>query len=445
MVNESEIVPHGSAPAVFTAARELLLEFKGETYIHGLDVLPRVGPATRRLGPGDGGARGLLVRDRFGGAEPYLDQIRASLAAAGVTLVGELDGARANAPRDDLERITHGLAAAQPDVVISFGGGSTIDATKAAEVLCTLGGSVEDYFGTGLVSRRLAETGKALRGHVAIQTAASSGAHLTKYSNITDLSTGQKKLIVDEAIVPAQPVFDYAVTFGAPRALTADGALDGFSHVLEVVYGAVGKPDYDLVARVAQTAITLIVNYLPVVLAETPDGQPPAEAREALGLATDLGGYAIMIGGTNGAHLTSFSLVDILSHEDQRRHHEPYYTACCSPRPSSRRSCWSRASSNCRVCTGGHDQLAGRALGSRWRCAMMTFQESIGFPVSRTMCPGSPMATSARAGAARTRSSRAELENSARRASPPTWWTVLAGPVLRAAQTSELSLISNLE
>jgi alcohol dehydrogenase len=38
------------------------------------------------------------------------------------------------------------------------------------------------------------------------------------------------------------------------------------------------------------------------------------EARTLLGLGTDLGGYAIMIGGTSGAHLTSFSLVDVLSH-----------------------------------------------------------------------------------------------------------------------------------
>jgi len=445
MVNESESVPHGSAPAAFTAARELLLEFKGETYIHGLGVLPRVGPATRRLGPGDRGARGLLVRDRFGGAEPYLDQIRASLAAAGVTLVGELDGARANAPRDDLERITHGLAAANPDVVISFGGGSTIDATKAAEVLCTLGGSVEDYFGTGLVSRRLAETGKTLRGHVAIQTAASSGAHLTKYSNITDLSTGQKKLIVDEAIVPAQPVFDYAVTFGAPRALTADGALDGFSHVLEVLYGAVGKPGYDLVARVAQTAITLIVNYLPVVLAETPDGQPPTEAREALGLATDLGGYAIMIGGTNGAHLTSFSLVDILSHGRACAIMNPYYTVLFAPAIQQPLALVAGIFEAAGYAPAGTTQLAGRALGVAVAHAMMTFQESIGFPVRLNDVPGFTDDHITRAlAAAKNPQLKSKLDNMPVALSADLVDEYM-GPVLRAAQTGELSLIRNLE
>ena len=54
------------------------------------------------------------------------------------------------------------------------------------------GGTIDDYFGTGLVTKKLAETGKTLLPHVAIQTAASSSAHLTKYSNITDVSTARR-------------------------------------------------------------------------------------------------------------------------------------------------------------------------------------------------------------------------------------------------------------
>ena len=162
---------------------------------------------------------------------------------------------------------------------------------------------------------------------MAIQTAASSGAHLTKYSNITDVSTGQKKLIVDEAIVPVQPVFDYEVTFGAPVSLTADGALDGIAHSLEVLYGAVGKPYYEHMEDVAVETIKLVLEYLPKVI-ENPED---AEAREALGLATDLGGYAIMLGGTNGGHLTSFSLVDVLSHGRACAIMNPYYTVFFAP------------------------------------------------------------------------------------------------------------------
>ena len=169
--------------------------------------------------------------------------------------------------------------------------------------------------------------GPRLPAHIAIQSAASSAAHLTKYSNITDVATGQKKLVVDPAIIPPHPVFDYSVTFRAPATLTADGALDGISHALEVLYSAVGKPEYLKVERVAAEAIRLVVNHLPRVLANPAD----PEGRHALGLATDLGGYAIMLGGTNGAHLTSFSLVDILSHGRACGLLNPYYTVFFSP------------------------------------------------------------------------------------------------------------------
>jgi alcohol dehydrogenase class IV len=155
----------------------------------------------------------------------------------------------------------------------------------------------------------------------------SSAAHLTKYSNITDLSSGQKKLIVDEAIVPPRAIYDYAVSHGAPMALTADGALDGVAHSLEVLYGAVGKPAYELMNDVAKETFDLVLGYLPQVI----DNPADAEGREALALATDLGGYAIMVGGTNGAHLTSFSLIDVLSHGRACIMMNPYYSVFYAP------------------------------------------------------------------------------------------------------------------
>lgn len=427
------------ATVAFATARELLLEFKGESYLHGLGVLHQVGPVTRRLG-----ATGLLVRDHFPGAEAHLRQVKDSLTAAGVTVLDELDGARANAPREDLDRITAGLAATNPDVVISFGGGSTIDATKAAAVLYTLGGSVEDFFGTGLVTRRLAETGRTLPAHVAIQTAASSGAHLTKYSNITDLSTGQKKLIVDPAIVPIQPVFDYAVTVNAPRTLTADGALDGVSHALEVLYGAAGKPGYDRVERVAQTAITLIVNYLPVALAQAGNNAARVEAREALGLATDLGGYAIMIGGTNGAHLTSFSLVDILSHGRACAIMNPYYTVFFAPaiqQPLARVADILEAAGYAPARTA---RLTGRDLGVAVARGLMAFQAAIGFPTRLGDVPGFTDEHIARAlAAAKNPQLKSKLENMPIALSADLVDEYM-GPVLWAAKTGELERIRNL-
>jgi alcohol dehydrogenase class IV len=362
----------------FETARQLIYDFKADRYHYGLDVLPCVGETVSGLG-----RRVALVRDNFPGSDQFMEIVHRSLNGAGIELVGELTGAAPNAPREDVARIRAEIESLQPEAVISFGGGSTIDAVKAAILLASLGGSIDDYFGTGLVTQAMERSGKTLIPHLAIQTAASSAAHLTKYSNITDLKTKQKKLVVDGAIVPQRAVFDYTCTLGAPPSLTADGALDGVSHCLEVLYSAVGKPEYEKIEPVALEGIYLVVNYLPRVMENPGD----VEAREALGLATDLGGYTIMLGGTNGAHLTSFSLVDILSHASP---------CCAMMNPTTPYSCLPQFRCSLKksaiyqevgICTR-YFHLSARDLGCAVAEAMIAFEKSIGFPTRLKEVPG---------------------------------------------------------
>ena len=355
----------------FDQARDLLHQFKGDSYLFGLGVLSDVGKAAGAVGK-----KAVLIRSTFDGSDKFVDVITDSLAQSKVELVARINGAGTNCPQEDLFRITDELKAAEPDVIISFGGGSTIDAAKAAEVLRTLGGDIDNYFGTGLVTKALTDSGKSLTPHVAIQTAASSSAHLTKYSNITDVSTGQKKLIVDEAIVPTYPVFDYEVTYDAPPALTADGALDGIAHCLEVLYGAVGKEYYDKVREVAGTGIALVVEYLPKVM----DNPNDKKAREALCLGTDLGGYSIMIGGTNGGHLTSFSLVDVLSHGRACAITNPYYTVFFAPAIEGPLKIVGNIYQEAGLTKADIENLKGRELGIAVAEAMFELARKIGFP-----------------------------------------------------------------
>lgn len=421
--------------SVFEEAQALLREFKGDTYLYGAGVLSQVGEVIASQGK-----RPVLVRDSFPGSESFVQTIRDSAAAAGAPLIGEVDGAGPNAPREDLFRIADALRDLDPDAIVSFGGGSTIDATKAGEVLRTLGGSIDDYFGTGQVAKALAAGGKTLTPHVAIQTAASSGAHLTKYSNITDVSTGQKKLIVDEAIVPARPVFDYEVTYSAPPSLTADGALDGIAHSLEVLLGAVGQPFYAKVEPVARTSISLVANYLPKAI-ESPQDRI---ARRALCLATDLGAYAIMIGGTNGGHLTSFSLVDVTSHGRACALMNPYYTVFFAPAIEPALRLLGEVYQEAGLSGADFDTLSGRALGEAVAEAMFELSRRIGFPTTLAELPAFTDAHIERAlAAAKDPQLKMKLENM------PVPLTAdmideYMGPVLWAAKTGDLSLIKSV-
>jgi alcohol dehydrogenase len=419
----------------FDQAHQLLSRFKGDSYVNGFGVLGEAGPQAARLG-----RRAVLVRDSFPGSQGHARAIVDSLVAAGVEVAGVVEGAAPNAPLEDLARIHAELVRLNPGVIVSFGGGSTIDCVKAAEVLRTLGGSIEEYFGVGLVTAKLQATGGKLTPHVAIQTAASSSAHLTKYSNITDLKSGQKKLIVDNAIVPDRAIFDYSVTTGAPASLTADGALDGVSHSLEVLYGAVGKPYYAEMAEVARTCIGLVLKYLPQALATPAD----LEARQGLGLATDLGGYAIMLGGTNGAHLTSFSLIDILSHGRACAILNPYYTVFFAPAIEEPLKlvaslCVEQGLAGAEVL-----QLAGRDLGLAVAQALMSFERSVGLPPALGEVPGFTDAHLERAlSAAKNPQLRMKLENMP---VPMTAEMVddYMGPILQAAKTGVLDGIRNV-
>lgn len=361
-------------------ATRLLTEFKGDRYSYGPGAMDRLGEYV-----GDLGRQVVVFAGKTARAAGWVDQIGAAVDSSGGEVVCVLDAARPNAPKEDVQAMADGLAAAgKVDCAVVVGGGSAIDALKAAVVLRCLGGELEAYYGVGLVSRALAERGVDLLNTVAVMTAASSAAHLTRYSNVTDLERGQKKLIIDAAVVPPRAVFDYAVTAGMDKAFTQDGALDGIGHSLEVYLGATASPDYDQIERIALTGIELIVTHLSAAV-DRPDD---LEARTALGLGTDLGGYAIMTGGTSGPHLNSFSMVDILSHGRAVAILNPYYTVFFAPACERQLRRLADLYARAGHLQGDTSALQGRDLGLAVADAMLALADQVGFPTRLADVPG---------------------------------------------------------
>ncbi len=416
-------------------ARKLLGEFKGNNYLYGDGLLDQVGAVASKIGK-----KAIIIRGTFPGSDSYVDVIKKSLADSGIVVAAVEKGARPNCPLEDLARITDSLVKSEADIIVSFGGGSTIDAAKAAEVLRTLGGEIEDYFGVGLVTAACEKKGVVLAPHIAIETAASSGAHLTKYSNITDLETGQKKLIVDPAIVPSHPVFDYSVTYGLPVSVTMDGGLDGIAHCLEVFYGSAGTENYELCREIAEAGISLVVEYLPRVISDPSD----TEARAALCLATDMGGYAIMVGGTNGGHLTSFSLVDILSHGRACAIMNPYYSVFFAPAIENELRFVGNIFKSYGYSDNDFELLSGNELGQAAAGAMFALAEKIGFPVSLGEVQGFTDSHIEKAiNAAKNPQLRMKLQNMPVPLDSQTVDKYMR-PVLEAAKKGDLSIIKNI-
>jgi alcohol dehydrogenase len=320
------------------------------------------------------------------------DVLLQSLEEAGVSLAGGtvVPGAGPNAPRVDVYRIETCILHHKPDMLIAAGGGSTIDACKGANFLAVLGGvvspDVDHWFGTGIVSEALKTNGKKLLPFIAVQTSASSGAHLTKYSNITDPAKGQKKLVVDEAIVPPYSLFDYDITASMPVPLTIDGALDAIAHCFEVFSGLpVNAPGekYALAEEITETALELTVQYAPGVIKNPKD----MEAREAIGMAADLGGYAIMTGGTHGPHMTSFSLVDLAGHGTVCGLMNPYYAVFFAPAIERQLRTAGKVFKKYGYISENPENLSGRELGLAFARGMTAFNRAIGAPAALKELP----------------------------------------------------------
>lgn len=434
-------------------AHELITSWKGGDYAFGVDVLDKTGEYAA-----DFGTKALLVVSGLvtGWINIYLHTIKKSLDRNCVSYT-VISGSAPNTPREDVYRIANEISKNRPDSVVAIGGGSTIDAVKAACIIAAyspakviehlgadeaLASSIEPYFGAGNVTKIREETGIAPVPVIAVETVSSSGSHLTKYSNITDPLTGQKKLIIDMEIVPPKAIFDYSVTMGAPGGLTLDGGLDGIAHLWEVFMGATGQDYYDRVKDIAVEGISLIVDSLPAAKKDPAN----LDARITLGYGTDLGGYAIMLGGTNGGHLGSFSLVDVLAHGRACAVLNPYYSVLFAPAIQDQLRTVGRIYREAGYISENLEKLDGRALGEAVARGMTAFSKSIGFPVTLSEAG----ATKSHLDRMITAAKNPQLESKLR--NMPTPMVPAKGdvetymrPVLKAAFTGDFSLIKIMQ
>ncbi|MBT3375127.1 MAG: iron-containing alcohol dehydrogenase [Lentisphaerae bacterium] len=113
------------------------------------------------------------------------------------------------------------------NVVVAVGGGSAIDAAKAAAVLTHADGTVDDYF-----HGRHSIDGPGLPV-VALPTTAGTGAEITKNSVLTDTEANVKKSLRSPHMVPFAAIVDPELTVTMPPALTAESGMDALTQAIE--------------------------------------------------------------------------------------------------------------------------------------------------------------------------------------------------------------------
>ena len=367
-------------------AQKLLKDYKGKDYTFGIDCLDVLGNYVSEYGDNT-----LLIISSSNWAKPLRKKILDILNKSGIKILIEVDTAAPNTPVEDVIKLADIIKSAHPGSITCVGGGSAIDCAKDANVLASLSpdkNDLEPFFGVGRVSKIAQEKNKKLLPLIAVEVASGSGSHISKNANVTYTEKKQKKLISDDIITPQRAIFDYSVTLTAPVDLTIDGAIDGLAHSLEIYYGTDrSSKEYKKVEKICLTSIAMIVDTLPLLL----DDLQNIRYREIIGLATDLGGYALMLGGTNGAHLNSFSLIDIMTHGRACGILHPYYTVFFSTATGNKlrklaniyKKYIDRRYNEERIVN-----LNARQLGEVVAEAMVAFSKKIGFPTKLSEIKG---------------------------------------------------------
>jgi alcohol dehydrogenase class IV len=146
----------------------------------------------------------------------------------------------------------------EADVIVSIGGGSSIDTAKGIAIVHAFGGSLRDHQGfQGFTA--------PTTPHIAIPTTAGTGSEVTKVAVIKDEDAHQKLLFGDFHLYPRVAILDPELTFGMPALITAGTGLDAFTHAIEAMHAMQAEPIADALAL---HAIRLVVRHLPAVMKE---------------------------------------------------------------------------------------------------------------------------------------------------------------------------------
>ncbi|MGI9134845.1 MAG: iron-containing alcohol dehydrogenase [Rhodoferax sp.] len=264
-----------------------------------------VGPgASARLGQavaGMGHRKILVVTDSIIARLGLLQGLTDALREGGAEYV-VFDEITPDAPIPLIERGIDCYQSNGCDAIVAFGGGSSMDASKAIAIAVA----------NPKPLRQLAGYLKGLRTPAriyAVPTTAGTGSEVTVAAVIADPERQRKLVIVDPRLVPKMAALDPALMTGLPPHITAATGIDALTHAIEAFVGHWTTPYSD---GMALSAVGLIFENLRVAYRDGGNLQ----AREKMALASSYAGFAFTRANVGYVHA--------IAHQFGGRYHTPH-------------------------------------------------------------------------------------------------------------------------
>jgi alcohol dehydrogenase len=113
-----------------------------------------------------------------------------------------------------------------PDLIVGFGGGSSMDCAKGINFLYSCGGRMQDYWGIGKATGPLLPM-------IAVPTTAGTGSETQSFALISDAETHVKMACGDKRAAFRVAILDPELTVTQPPRVAALAGFDALSHAVE--------------------------------------------------------------------------------------------------------------------------------------------------------------------------------------------------------------------
>lgn len=189
--------------------------------IYGAGKIEVLGDELKALGA----KKTMIITDKGLVRSGLIKRVSDIIAKAGIGYV-IYDEIEANPKDYNVENCAEEAKKESIDILIAFGGGSSIDAAKAVTVLARQGGKARDYQGRGKIKDDCLPL-------ITIPTTAGTGSEITFSSVITDTKEKFKFTIKSTAIAAKTAIVDPGLTLSVPPMITASTGIDALTHAIE--------------------------------------------------------------------------------------------------------------------------------------------------------------------------------------------------------------------
>ena len=187
------------------------------------------------------------------------------------------DGVIPNPTNEVVEEAAKLAHTEEIDVFVAVGGGSSIDLTKAVNILMPNPGQIGQYGGIAMVK-------KPVLPLIAIPTPAGTSSEITNVVALTDTKAVCKYVIIDNKIVADKVIADPEFTKTMPPSVTAATGMDAITHAVESYISNMATP---LTEYHSLKGLQIFHKYLPKAVANGSD----MEAREQMMLGCIIAGF----------------------------------------------------------------------------------------------------------------------------------------------------------